>query len=48
MPPILKEAKIILALEAIQNNNKLSLRAVAKLYEILFSTLCDRHAGRPA
>ena len=48
MPPILKEAKIILALEAIQNNNKLSLRAAAKLYEIPFSTVRDRHAGRPA
>ncbi len=47
MPSILKEAKIILALKAIQNNNKLSLRAIAKLYEIPFSTLCDRHAGWP-
>ena len=37
-----------MALEAIQNNNKLSLRAAAKLYEIPFSTLRDRHAGRPA
>jgi hypothetical protein len=31
MPPTLKEARIILALEAIQNNEKLSLRAAAKL-----------------
>ena len=48
MPPISKEARIILALEAIQNDDQISLRAAAKLYEIPFSTLRDRHAGRPA
>jgi hypothetical protein len=35
MPPTSKEARVILALEAIRNDGKLSLRAVAKLYEVL-------------
>ena len=48
MPATLKEARVNLALEALQSNRKLSLRAAAKLYNIPFSTLRDRHAGRPA
>ena len=47
MPATLKEARVNLALEALQSNRKLSLRAAAKLYNIPFSTLRDRHAGRP-
>jgi hypothetical protein len=42
-----KEARAILALEALQNNTKLSLRAIAKLYNVPASTLRDRRAGRP-
>ena len=45
MPPTSKEAKVILALEAIRNDKNLSLRAVAKLYNVLESTLCSRRAG---
>ena len=43
-----KEARVILALEAIQNDKHLSLRAAAKLYNILYNTLRDRRAGKPA
>ena len=45
MSSTLKEAKVILALEAIKNNLKLSIRAVAKLYDVLASTLCYRYSG---
>ena len=47
MPPTSKEARVILALEAIQNNGKLSLRAVAKLYDIPESTLRHRRSSIP-
>ena len=43
-----KEARVILALAALQNDKKLSLRAVAKLYNVPVTTLSDRRAGRPA
>jgi len=39
---------VILALEAIQSNKKLSLRAVAKLYNVLETTLRHRRNGIPA
>jgi len=42
-----KEARVILALEAIENNPKLSIRAAAKLYNILASTLCRRRSSQP-
>ena len=45
MSPISKEAKVILALEAIRNDEKLSLRAAAKLYNVPESTLRSRRAG---
>ena len=45
MSPTLKEARVILALEAIRNDEKLSLRAAAKLYDIPESTLRSRRAG---
>jgi hypothetical protein len=45
MPSTSKEARVILALKAIQNDRNLSLRAAAKLYNILESTLCSRRAG---
>lgn len=37
-----------MALEAIRNDEKLSLRAVAKLYDVLESTLCGRRGSKLA
>ncbi len=48
MPRPSNEARIILALKALQNDKKRSLRATAKLYNVSSSTLSDRRAGRPA
>jgi hypothetical protein len=42
------EARIILALEAIQKDKNLSIRVAAKLYDVRRSTLHDRLAGRRA
>ena len=42
------EARVILALEAIQNNPKLSLRAAAKIYNVTINTIRNRRSGRPA
>ncbi len=39
------EARVILAIEAIQNSQKLSRCATAKLYNVPESTLCDRMNG---
>jgi len=47
MPPTSNEARLILTLEALGNNEKQSLRAVAKLYNVPESTLRDQRAGRP-
>ena len=47
MSPPSKDARINLALEALQNNKELKLKAVAKLYNVPASTLRDRRAGRP-
>ena len=46
LPPA--EARIILALEAMKNNQKLSIRAAAKAYNVPLMTLYDRRAGRRA
>ncbi len=43
-----KESRVILALEALKQDQKLSLLAAAKLYSIPYTTLYDRRAGRPA
>ena len=48
MPPTLKEAKLILALEALQKDKSLSLRAAAKIYNVSRTTLAQRRDGRPA
>jgi hypothetical protein len=48
MPSTSKEAQIILALEALQNDKKLSLRAAAKIYNVDHTTLSRRRAGRLA
>jgi len=42
------EARISLALNALQRDLKLSNRAVAKIYTVNKDTLRDRRAGRPA
>ena len=41
-----KEARVILALQALQNDTKLSLRAAAKLYNVPVLTLGYRRTGR--
>ena len=41
------EARVILAIEAIQNSQKLSIRAAAKLYNVADRTIRRRLAGRP-
>ena len=43
-----KEARVLLALAAIQSNKKLSVLAAAKLYNVPETTLRRRRAGRPA
>jgi hypothetical protein len=40
-----KESRMILALEAMKNNPYLTIRAAAKLYEVLRTTLQTRCAG---
>jgi hypothetical protein len=40
MPSTSKEARVILALEAIKNNPKVGIRAAVKLYDMPASTLC--------
>ena len=46
MSSALKEARVILALQALQNDTGLSLRAAAKLYNVPVSTLGYRRTGR--
>jgi hypothetical protein len=41
-----QEARIILAIEAIQSSKKLSRRSAAKIYKVPYATLSDRIAGR--
>ena len=48
MPPTLKEARVILAVEAIQDNPKLSIRAAAKIYNVAERTIRRRLAGHLA
>ena len=40
-----QEARIILAIEAIQSSRKLSKHSAAKMYEILYTTFSYRMAG---
>ncbi len=47
MSPPSKEARLILALEALQNDEELKLEAVAKHYNVASSTLRNRRASRP-
>jgi hypothetical protein len=48
MPSPTKESDIILALEAVQKDKQLSLRAAAKIYNVDHTTLLRRRAGKPA
>ena len=48
MPPTLKEARVILAVEAIRNNAKLSIAAAAKTYDVASRTIRRRLASIPA
>ena len=43
-----KQARVILAMEALERDEKLSVRKVARLYNVPRTTLGDRRAGRPA
>ena len=45
LPPA--EARVILALKAMKNSEKLSIRAAAKAYNVPFTTLRDRCTSRP-
>ena len=47
MSPPSKEARLILALEALENDENLSLRAAAKIYNVHHTTLLRRRAGKP-
>jgi len=42
----LNEARLLLALQALQDDKNLSLRKVAKIYDINYTTLFHRRAGR--
>ena len=48
MSPPSKEARLILALEALKKDENLSLRAAAKIYNVHHTTLLRRRAGKPA
>jgi hypothetical protein len=48
MPSTSKEAQIILALKALENDKNLSIRAAAKIYGVARKTLERRRAGKPA
>ena len=43
-----KEARLLLALEALQNDKKLKIFTAAKLYNVPVTTLRRRRAGNPA
>ncbi|KAK3364271.1 hypothetical protein B0T25DRAFT_563300 [Lasiosphaeria hispida] len=48
MPSTSKEANLILALRALQNDKDLSVRAAAKIYNVNRTTLAQRRAGWPS
>jgi hypothetical protein len=45
MPEQSKEARILIAIGALQSNSKLSMRKAAKTYDVPFTTLHDRMNG---
>ena len=48
MASLSNESRLILAIEAIQKDANLSIRAAAKIYNVLEATLCCWRAGRLA
>jgi hypothetical protein len=48
MPATLDEGRVILALQALQNDKNLSVSAAAKIYNVNRMTLARRRAGKPA
>ena len=48
MPSTSDESRVILALQALQNDRNLSVLAASKIYNISRTTLTRRRAGRPA
>jgi hypothetical protein len=48
MKELSKESRLNLALQALQKDSKLSLRAASKVYSISYTTLHSRHHGRCA
>ena len=48
MPCTLNEARVVLALEALQNDEDLSIRAAAKIYDVNRMTLARRRNSKPA
>ena len=48
MPSPSKEARLILAIQALEKNTNLSVRGAPKLSKIDPKTLRHRHAGQPA
>ena len=48
MPYTSNEARVVLALEALQNNKNRSIRAIAKIYNVDRMTLARRRDGKPA
>jgi len=42
------EVRLLLALQALQDDKNLSLRKVAEIYDVDYTTLFYRRAGRPA
>ena len=48
MSSIPVKAKVVLALEALENDPKLSLKAAARLYSVPYTTLRRRRGGQPA
>jgi hypothetical protein len=48
MEQLSKESRLNLALQALQKDPKLSLRAASKVYSISYTTLNSRHHGRRA
>jgi hypothetical protein len=47
MPQSINKANIILALQAYQNDLRLSLRRAAKIYKVRYSNLLNRYNGIP-
>ncbi len=47
MPCTSNEARVILALQALQNNEELSVRKAAKIYNVDRMTLLRRRTGKP-